>query len=244
MRKLAEVLEIHKGVTAFVGGGGKTSTIYELAQELSTQGFRVIVTTTTKMYIPKPDQVQALLLNPTVDKIKEAFQHFDCIGIGGGVQESKIVGITQEELEKMKEVADYVLVEADGAKCLPIKIPGSHEPVIPIGVDYVVAVVGMSGMGQKLEDCCFRKEEAMTLLDVDEVHTINKDDLVKIIISSNGLRKDVENRRFAVLLNQMDVIKDKNIGTYIASEVLKNKIDKVVLASLKEKRWWQEISKE
>lgn len=240
MKHLAEVLHIHKGITAFVGGGGKTSTIYELAKELSTQGHRVIVTTTTKMYIPRLDQVETLLIHPTVDEIKKAFLSFCCIGIGGRVHEPKILGVTEEALDQMKELADYILVEADGSKRLPIKVPGKYEPVIPKVADHVVAVVGMSGLGQKLEDCCFRKEEAMTLLGVNETHVINKEDLIKVITSSNGLRKGVESKRFSVLLNQMDVVNDKNLSKYMVSEMRKNEMNQVVLASLKEKRWWQE----
>lgn len=240
MKHLAEVLHIHKGVSAFVGGGGKTSTIYELAHELSTKGYRVIVTTTTKMYIPRLDQVETLLIHPTIDEIKKAFLTHYCIGIGGDVQESKILGVTEEALKQMKELADYVLVEADGSKRLPIKVPGQNEPVIPKVADHVIALVGMSGLGQKLEDCCFRKEETMALLDVNEAHVINKEELVAIITSSNGLKKGIESKSFTVLLNQMDVINDKNLSKYMVSELKKNQINQVVLASLKEKRWWEE----
>ena len=240
MKHLAEVLRICKGVTAFVGGGGKTSAIYELAKELSTQGYRVIVTTTTKMYIPRLDQVETLLIHPTIDDIKEAFFSSCCIGIGGGVQDSKILGVTEEALKRMKELADYILVEADGSKRLPIKVPGKYEPVIPNEAEHVIAVVGMSGLGQNLEDCCFRKEETMTLLGVNETHVISEEDLVKIITSSNGLQKGIENKRVTVLLNQMDTINDKNLSKYMVSEIKKNKIDQVVLASLREKRWWRE----
>ena len=38
---------------AFVGGGGKTTLIYELARELESVGKRVLVTTTTHMLRPK-----------------------------------------------------------------------------------------------------------------------------------------------------------------------------------------------
>lgn len=238
MEKLSDLINIQKGVTAFVGGGGKTSTIYQLAKELSAKGERVIVTTTTKMYVPKDTEVQTLLITPTLDQIKDALKQFRCIGIGGGILDDKIMGVTEDSIDEMKSLVEYVLVEADGAKHLPIKVPNINEPVIPKRADQVVAVVGMSALGQKIETCCFRKERVTELLGVDEVHRLEPQDLVKIITSCDGLRKGVGNRRFAILLNQMDTLKDEGLAKCMHSQIIKHKIDQVVLASLHEKRWW------
>jgi hypothetical protein len=35
---------------------------------------------------------------------------------------------------------DWVVVEADGSRMLPVKAPGSHEPVVPIGTTLLVQV--------------------------------------------------------------------------------------------------------
>ena len=42
-----------KNIISFVGGGGKTTSIYTLARELSNLGKKVLVTTTTHMHMPK-----------------------------------------------------------------------------------------------------------------------------------------------------------------------------------------------
>lgn len=240
MEHLEQVLQIHKGVSAFIGGGGKTSTIYELAHQLSQKGHRVIVTTTTKMYIPRPDQVEILLIQPTIKEIEKAFLTYHCIGIAADIRENKILGVTEESIRQMKEIADYVLVEADGSKQLPLKVPGPKEPVIPPVAKHVIALVGMSCLGKSLENGCFRQEEARVLLDVDPTHIINTKDLVKIITDSNGLMKNVDNRKFTVLLNQMDLVKDKNSVKNLIRTLEENGINEVILASLKEKRWWKE----
>ncbi|MBN1317047.1 MAG: hypothetical protein JXA42_16315, partial [Anaerolineales bacterium] len=45
---LAAALDIRRGdIVAFVGGGGKTSAMFQLAGELVAAGWRVITTTTT-----------------------------------------------------------------------------------------------------------------------------------------------------------------------------------------------------
>ena len=42
------------------------------------------------------------------------------------------------------ELSDLVLIEADGSKRLPCKVPADHEPVLLPESDIVVAVLGLS----------------------------------------------------------------------------------------------------
>ena len=51
MDKLCDLLDIRPGVTALIGGGGKTTLMYHLARELRERG-TVAVTTTTKIWPP------------------------------------------------------------------------------------------------------------------------------------------------------------------------------------------------
>lgn len=56
----------HKGraYVAFIGGGGKTTLMMRFAVECLLAGFRVLVTTTTKMYVPSLEDFEALLPDP------------------------------------------------------------------------------------------------------------------------------------------------------------------------------------
>ena len=45
-----------KEIISFVGGGGKTTTMFSLAEELKAMGKKVLVTTTTKIFVPNEDQ--------------------------------------------------------------------------------------------------------------------------------------------------------------------------------------------
>ena len=46
MERLCDVLEVRRGVTAVIGGGGKTSLLYRLASELRERGMGLVATTT------------------------------------------------------------------------------------------------------------------------------------------------------------------------------------------------------
>ena len=50
--KLASLLQVGRGVTAIIGGGGKTTLMETLAGELSKKG-RVIITTSTHIRRPE-----------------------------------------------------------------------------------------------------------------------------------------------------------------------------------------------
>src|SRR5688572_13667091 len=51
-------------IVAFTGGGGKTSALFRLAQELAD--YRVLVTTTTRIWVPDPEQ-GLLVVEPDLD---------------------------------------------------------------------------------------------------------------------------------------------------------------------------------
>ena len=58
MEELWKILGVTKGVTAVIGSGGKTSLLYELAEELRSYGTVLLATTTHIMRPPQYPFVQ------------------------------------------------------------------------------------------------------------------------------------------------------------------------------------------
>ncbi len=56
-------------VVAFVGAGGKTTAMFRLAEELVTQGKRVVVTTTTKLAASQADDLTS---HPQILRLRSA----------------------------------------------------------------------------------------------------------------------------------------------------------------------------
>jgi hypothetical protein len=56
-----------------------------------------------------------------------------------------------EQLALVDRYHAPLFIEADSAKYRPLKAPAEHEPPIPNFVDTVIAVVGLSGLGQPLD---------------------------------------------------------------------------------------------
>ena len=60
--------------------------------------------------------------------------------------------LPDDGFEKLMELAGKipVLIEADGAKRRPLKVPAEHEPVIPEMTTHVLSVYGLDSIGKKI----------------------------------------------------------------------------------------------
>ena len=130
-------------------------------------------------------------------------------------------------------LADLVLIEADGSKRLPCKVPATHEPVILPETEVVIAVLGLSALEQPLKECCFRLEEAEKLLEADADHLLSCEDMAKILASEEGLRKDVGGRKYVAVLNQCDDDTRREGGERIGEMLRGWSVENVVLTKLR-----------
>lgn len=184
-------------IISFVGGGGKTSTMYTLANFYANKGLKVICTTTTHIKMP-----QNLFFAENFEQMQDIWEQGKFAVIGQKTLDSKLKMLPYDKLIQFVSKADIVLIESDGAKMMPIKVPLPHEPVLIDDSDIVVAVVGLDSLNKKIKDVCFRWESAIKLLGKSENDLLTMDDVYKIIVSKNGLRKGCENKNFYVLLNK------------------------------------------
>ena len=135
-------------VVSLIGAGGKTSTLFWLAREIERCGLRVLITTTTHMYLPDQGAVAQCIIEADLPRRIVALQTADtgivaCFA-GFDQQTGKVIGCSAHAIEEFKKaaVADVILVEADGARHCALKVPGEHEPCIPGCSDVVIAVSG------------------------------------------------------------------------------------------------------
>ena len=65
----------------------------------------------------------------------------------------------------MCAMADLVLVEADGSRRLPLKVPRPGEPVLPENADMILCIAGLSSAGAAASEKCFRLERSMKVME-------------------------------------------------------------------------------
>ena len=159
------LLGVEKGVTALIGGGGKTTLIYTLAEELRRHG-TVIVTTST--HIQRPEQYPVLT---AADDVAAALAAHGAVCVAAETAEGKLCA-PPLSFETLARLADFVLVEADGSKRLPLKAHAPHEPVIPANARQTVYVVGADGFGRPIRQVCHRPERYAALCGAAEDDTV------------------------------------------------------------------------
>ena len=226
---LLSALILPRGVTAIVGGGGKTTLMLRLARELGALGARVIVTTTTHIF---PPEGMPTLTNATLQDAQTALEQDRVICLGNPSKDGKL-SAPDFSIDQMQQIADYVLVEADGAKRLPLKAPAAHEPVIPPETRLVVAVAGLDGLGKSIQESTFRPELYAALCEKTIEDVITTQDMAAVLTHTNGQRKGVaDGMRFAVLLNKADDASARSAARNIATYLQQSNTERVVIASL------------
>lgn len=228
--QLFSILAKDRHFLSFVGAGGKSSLIEAMAAWGTKQGKKVLVTTTTHIFRSEPEK-----LARTADDLERIWiaENWAVIGEVEMKQPQKLKMPDHAWMRQAMALADLVLIEADGSKRLPCKVPAAHEPVILPETEVVIAVLGLSALGRPLKECCFRLEETEKLLEADEDHLLSCEDMAKILTSEEGLRKDVGGRKYVAVLNQCDDDTRREDGERIGEMLCGWNVENVILSKLR-----------
>ena len=202
------------GVISFVGGGGKTSLMFHLANLLVLTGQRVLTTTTTRIFIPSPEQSETVLVDSDPHMIlrlasscRNYSPHITAV-TARLADNGKLKGFSPEDISVFEQsgLFDWILVEADGAAGRPLKAPAEHEPVIPSNTTILVAVAGLDVLGQPLsEDSVFRSGLAGKLLGLADGEPVSESALALFFSQPSGPFKSAPDRsRRFIFLNKAD----------------------------------------
>lgn len=215
-------------VISLVGGGGKSTTMYGLAKELSLMGKKVLVTTTTHIMIPEKSQAEDFIVEPQYEealrRLKNSFKTHSIVGIASTqVRKNKVKGVPEDWVGYFKSNldVDVIIVEADGAKRKAFKAPGENEPVIPKNSDICIVVLGIEVLGKPIiEEYVFRPEKILQILNLSQRKdkVLIKENITKVILSKEGLLKNIPKESSVfVLINKSENQIDKavDLGQYI-----------------------------
>ena len=199
--RLAERLEpASHELISLVGGGGKTTALFALGRQLSGT---IVVTTTTKMHSGHTDGYP-VLLSPRDCELNDALATKRNVLVWRDTDGGKALGVKPELCDHWFGLADYVVVEADGARRRPLTAPGPFEPVVPSMTTLLVACVGADAFGRVIADQCHRPMRVAALAGCSPYQRLTPERLAKVLLSERGLQKGRPvDARFAVLLTQI-----------------------------------------
>ena len=202
---LSQLLDIRPGVTAVIGGGGKTTLLRTLGEELAGQ-HPVLLCTTTKI-LPFSD-LPCARTAAELDELRRAHQL-----LCAGTDEPGTGKLTAPEtpMAVLAEQFDYILVEADGAARRPLKAHAPHEPVIPAEAARTILVVGASGFGRPIREAAHRPERYAQLAGCD-IETAVTPEIAARVLRAEGLGD-------LVLVNQAETPEAREMARKMAESL-------------------------
>ena len=144
---------------ALCGAGGKTSLLYALGREWAVKKEKVALTTSTHIQAELPEGC-ALWDRPDEGELLSIWRA-GFLPVAGRPAGRKLKGPSEEMWAILRQNADRIVVEADGAACHPVKYPAVWEPVIPQYTDRVLVLSGLSALDRPLSEVCHRADLAV-----------------------------------------------------------------------------------
>ncbi|MBT3241259.1 MAG: putative selenium-dependent hydroxylase accessory protein YqeC [Chloroflexi bacterium] len=222
---------------AFVGAGGKSTSMFRLAQQY--QG-KCILSTSTHLALAQVKLADQHIIVGNIADLDQLHNDLpDGITLISGPKwrNDRVGALSDEIFQELDQLAAKhqvpILIEADGSRRLPLKSPGNHEPAIPPIVNTVVVLVGFSGLGMPLNEKNVHRPELFskrTGLEMGEL--IEKKHLLDLVLHPEGGLKNIkEGMKKVLFLNQADTNSLVTIASSMSPAILK-KYDQVVVGSL------------
>lgn len=226
--KLIEAIQPVKNTRlAFVGAGGKTTAMFQLARQLDGP---VLVTTSTHLADAELSLADSVITVASAEDLRQIE-----VKLPAGVtlligppapEEGRLQGLPLPLLEQVLQLADQhevpLLIEADGSRQRPIKAPADHEPPIPQFVDTVVVVAGINGVGEPLdEQWVHRPQQFAQLAGIAVGEVVSKPALVKVLTHEHGGLKNIPPQaRRLVLLTHADSPECAGVANAICRQLI------------------------
>jgi molybdenum cofactor cytidylyltransferase len=237
---LAQALRVNSSpCLAFIGAGGKTTAIFQLARQLPSP---VIVTATSHLGTWQIGLADSHIITDTPAPLEELEHGLKgVILVTGEIDGDRTKPVNNELVNWLHQFCGYhsipLLIESDGSRVKPLKAWAEHEPPIPAFVEMVVQVVGLTGLGKPLSDENVHRAELFSKgsgLNIGE--TITPDSLVRVLTHNEGGRKNIpRNARKVILLNQADTPEFQSVAQGLVQALIPA-YHSVVISSLKQEK--------
>jgi len=232
-----------KDIITIIGAGGKTSLMYS-ASSLLRNKYKVLVTTTTHIYIPdKNIYDEIIMINDFTNKYYQSILENNKNGVyvvgNYIVNNCKIKGLTFEMLYKIIHNFDIVIIEGDGSKEKSLKGWNDLEPVIYPKTTKTIGLLDITSIGLDInEENIHRVDRFLDIINDYSANKVTIEHLEKIVLNENGLFKINKGENILFInkvestidkINTLNLIKNikcknnSNISNYIYGSIHKHK---------------------
>ena len=227
---------VKKDILSIVGAGGKTTMMFKLAEELRL-GNKILVTTTTKIYLPSLDKCDFICTDKNNFFKYSSMNENGSYVLGLGInEENKILGLSIKDLDELVPYFDYILIEADGAKEKRLKAWSEFEPIIHWKTTKTIGIMDIQSLGMLInEDNIHRSKIFCEITGAHEGETVTLKHLTELILNPLGLFKGAKGEKI-LFINKAEDLNKLTLAKSLIEEIKLNPrtlIDDVIIGSLK-----------
>ncbi|MBM4428391.1 MAG: putative selenium-dependent hydroxylase accessory protein YqeC [Chloroflexi bacterium] len=226
-------------VISFVGAGGKTTALFQVARQLQSAKLQpLIVTATTHLGVWQIPLADHHIIAKDISDLQN-FPQEGVVLVTGEIEGKRTQPVSEVVLdwlhEKSKQQNLPLLIEADGSRQKPLKAPAEHEPPIPEFSDIIIYVTGLSALGKPLDENHVQRAERFSQLSGVPLGAPITPQVILTALThpQGGLKNIPPHARRIALLNQADSSELRSIGGSMA-KLLLHHFDSVLLGSLQQ----------
>lgn len=241
IREALGLVDVRQGLVALTGGGGKSALLRALGDALAAQGARTVLTTTTRLFAAQAAGPEVLQIDPerpdgALAAVGQVLDRLGiCLLVGPPVGD-KVQGVGPDLPGRLlaRGDVDFVVVEADGSRQMPVKVPVAHEPVVPPEASLVVVVLGIDGLERPYREVVHRLTALRRLLPVDGADVLTPVQAATLLThAQGGLQGVPDGARVVVWLNKVETAVQRHLATETARRVLAEaRIERVVIGAV------------
>ena len=175
-------------------------------------GTTTVVCTTTRILRPDDMPVFETGAGSAFDSMPELEEFIAlnsgravCVGVTDPHDTKKLISFPIEMIERAAGKNSYILIEADGAKHMPMKAHNENEPVIPANCERVILVIGAEGFGKPVGMVVHRPEIFAELAQVSTNEIVTPRLLAKVLTAE---REKFGAGRLQVFVNRTGLYED------------------------------------
>jgi probable selenium-dependent hydroxylase accessory protein YqeC len=224
-----------------IGGGGKTTLLFQLGTELASHHPKVLMTAITKAgptsqfdihlaESPKPEQINTLF-----KKTRPLYLLERQLG------PEKYQGLRPERLQAALEQDTVCVFEADGARNRPVKIHNGTDPILPSWTTHAVIVVGARAVNAPLNgDTVHRWESFSRHWGIAPGAKLTPPLLAHILFHPEGYLSRIQHDvNLLYYINQAD--QRRHEARELAQALKQRTVNPVFVGSLHE-GWWETVA--
>jgi len=245
INSLEKIFNINKDdIISIVGSGGKTTLLFQLAEELREQ-YNILATTSTKMFIPSTKKCFLYTnLDSYINNIISTTPQKGVTVVSRDINynNEKLIGVNDKDLDQIVNDFDLTIIEADGSRNLPLKGWKDHEPVILSRTNKTIGIIPIDVLFKKIhENSIYEFEEFKKL--INNVEFLDCEAIGKICSNRNGLFKNSKGNLY-LYINKADTEEDINKSLYLSNYLKKFVVGKpynfkICFGSLKQGEFYE-----